>query len=461
MGIEKFHSWLKNTYYNSISEYNTNPYDHVYIDLNFVLHRLVSYVSSEDELLVRVLREITFTITNNKPLKTLNLAADGAANYAKIMLQKRRRIQSSQSMSAKLHNKSNTINPLYLTPGTEFMNKFNKAIRNYVKTLPELGFNIDVNMDLSDEPDESEFKICRFIRKNAFMSKTSHLYDSHLILSNDADIVLIAMAQKDIYGLNVIVKFNQENTYIISIDSLMGQHMESYGYNLLKRQDFVFVSLLNGNDYFPKMRYSNFNKLWDAYKKSIADDETIVNGDGTINVKMMIKFLSSLISITQKQFSLNIKLRDICDPHVSEYIFGIQWCISLYESGDYPTYDYIYSGNSIHPASILLYILLNNKMSIDIQKQQCEKIPSKLYPILVLPYSAKHLIPNKYHSLLDNELNYMYDEEFCKKCAKFRDHLDCDDENCKYPMKYYILHRREHIVLNPKKYIDNILEKLR
>jgi hypothetical protein len=36
-------------------------------------------------------------VQTNKPLKTLNLLADGSASYAKIMLQKKRRLQMALS----------------------------------------------------------------------------------------------------------------------------------------------------------------------------------------------------------------------------------------------------------------------------------------------------------------------------------------------------------------------------
>lgn len=460
MGIDKFHSWLKNTYYNAILDYNTDKYDHVYVDLNFVLHRVVSYVSTEKELIDKALGAITTIITNNTPVKSLTLAADGSATYAKIILQKKRRMQTAQSLSSKQINDDiddNKINSLYLTPGTEFMNKFNDLIRDYaLTTIPSLLPNkIKINLDLSDEPDESEFKICRYLKKN-----TQSIYDTHLVISNDADIVLIAMAQLDIYNINIVIQLTQGNVYIISIDSLIEQHMEIFGYNLLKRFDFVFVSLLNGNDYFPKLKYSNFDKLWVSYKAAIRPNETIMQKDGSFNMQLMTNFLVALMRNTPKQFN-NVQLKDICDSNLKDYLSGIRWCMSLYSTGNYASYDYIYSGKSMHPTSIVLYIQLNNIKQIDLIKSSCEKIPSGLYTILVLPSSAKYLIPKKYHELLETDLKYIYEEEYCKKCAKFRDHFDCADEDCAYNMKEYIKHKKIHTIQNPKKYIDDIVSKIK
>ena len=89
MGIQKFHSWLKQNYYSAIYEFNNYSYDHIYIDLNFILHRIISYVSTEDELYKRLEYKLTSIISNNIPRKSINLAADGSATYAKILLQKK------------------------------------------------------------------------------------------------------------------------------------------------------------------------------------------------------------------------------------------------------------------------------------------------------------------------------------------------------------------------------------
>ena len=237
MGIEKFHTWLKNTYYTSIMDYDNGSYEHIYVDLNFLLHRLVSYVSSENELLERMKKSLSTIVTNNRPLKSLTLAADGSATYAKIMLQKKRRTQTAQSLMAKQTNDDSSakLSSLLLTPGTEFMNKFNTMIKNYAHNLKEiLSSNVNINLDLSDNPDESEFKICRYLRKNS-----TNICDTHLIISNDADIILIAMAQMNTYNVYILIQLTQGNTYVISIDALNEQHMETYGYNLYKRLDFV------------------------------------------------------------------------------------------------------------------------------------------------------------------------------------------------------------------------------
>jgi 5'-3' exonuclease len=488
MGIEKFHTWLKNTYYNSITEYSTSSYDHLYIDLNFVLHRLVSYSTSEKDLLTRAMESISTIINNNNPLKTLNLVADGSASYAKILLQKKRRLQTAQSLSTKYKDTQSAlakINPLFLTPGTQFMQRFNETIRKYVADT--IGKHIIVNMNLSDEPDESEFKIGRYIIKNA-----TSVFDTHLIFSSDADIVLISLALVNIHNVNIVIQQGRDSqTYIISIDQLLEQHMDMFGYHPLKRLDFVFLSILLGNDYFPKLRCAEFQKLWKIYKTSVKPFETIVRSDHTINIPIFHKFLNNYVSCMSKKYRM-VDVHDIVHTNAEDYLYGLSWCIHLYATGNYLDYDYLYPGDSVHPRCIIQYFMqqkIHNMDNIKLIEKPCTPIPSEIYPVVVLPHMAMSLVPKKYHEIIKNKLMYMYDEEFCKECELFRQSLrnarkkvtdssedTASDEDsgivvcdtlgtstkcCKYTMKNYILHKKTHCIGNPKIYIDKIVTQLR
>lgn len=85
-------------------------------------------------------------------------------------------------------------------------------------------------------------------------------------------------------------------------------------------------------------------------------------------------------------------------------------------------------------------------------------IPSDIYTVIVLPYSAKFLIPQKFHKLLDTKLKYLYDEENCQLCRNYRKHYSCKEDNCRYPLKDYIIHRKTHVIPDAKEYIDNIVK---
>lgn len=455
MGIENFHSWLRGVYFRAIKPCNQYHYEHVYIDLNFMLHRVIPYVSSEQELFDGVMNSITTIVQSNVPTKTLTLAADGSASYAKIMLQKKRRLQMIQNISQQ--NETSTqpkMSGMMLTAGTVVMDMFNVAIATYVDaTLKKiLSPNVTIKLNLSDQPDESEFKICRSLCENSLCC-----FDNHLVISNDADVVLIMIAQLHTYNINILIQFSKNNKYIISIDDLVEQFMEKFGYNFQKRYDFVLLSILCGNDYLPKLKYTNFDKLWCSYEKLIRQRETIVDHTGMINMKQLERLMMSLVS-TNSAIHNHVSPMDLCNDDTYTYLMGLQWCMSLYIDGDYTMYDYVYNGDSPNPLCVALTISTRHLNVLNLSRYVGQKIPSDIYPVLILPHSAKCLVKTKYHSIIDHELSYMFEQELCVICQQYRERIagSCDrklrDEFSK--------HKKTHHIDDPQNYIATIVDKL-
>lgn len=465
MGIEKFNTWIKNKYYNAILEYIPQQcFDHVYIDLNFMLHRLAATTHNEHILIKKVFTSIDNVFINHPPLKSLTLVADGPACYAKILLQRKRRLHIAQTTETK--DIENNIGALHFTPGTSFMLKFEKEIKDYVQSKKYI--DIQYHLSLSSEPNEAEIKICHYIIKNC----QKNPLDTHLILSNDADIVVIASTLIYVPNIYILIQQNQgAGNYIISMDKLLDQHMEQYGFNVCKKLDFAFVSLFNGNDYFPKLGYTNFNSLWKAYEKAFDASESIVKLNGTLDVNMLKKYLYSLINVIPFHFNNKINLNTLQWKHIQKYLQGLIWCLDLYSTGECHVYDYIYSGFNIHPLAILYYLEINHITRIDTLTSTCVPIKDTIYAIIVTPKKAKNLILHKYHHLMDTKLKFLYDEENCQKCEKLRKKhgdilrkyiaMEKDDslkETTKHLltkcMKRQVNHKKLHEIKHPKKFIN-------
>jgi len=423
--------------------------------LNYLLHKSISYASDENALINNVISTINNQISKNHPIKSINLVADGSANYAKILLQKKRRLLT-------IKNPTNaTLNPLILTTGTMFMNTFDDAIKTYAKST----FNsINVNLDLSKNCGEAEFKICKLLRKNG-----STLSDTHLIISNDADTILIALSQINVFNIFVLISNNNNHrTYVVSIDKLTESIFENYGYMYNKKLDFVFISLLNGNDYFPKLKYTNIDKLWDVYNKTVKKNEFIVNLNCTINISKLIDFICGILSTIPSKMK-SVSLNEYNFDDVTSYMFGLQWCIQLYTTGEYPTYDYIHNANAIHPSSLLMYIIDYRKKNECnttslIQCDDGDKIPSEFYTVFVIPFNRLDLVQDKFHNIIKEKLMYMYDEEFCEKCKKYRSQLkllgNCKSKEISSVKKKYSKHHKIHTIKNPCEYIKKIYDAL-
>ena len=158
-----------------------------------------------------------------------------------------------------------------------------------------------------------------------------------------------------------------------------------------------------------------------------------------------------------KKFVNEFTLQNICNKKIQRnvklYLFGLQWCLNMYRTGEYTYTKFIFSGDSLHPILIHLMIELNKYYEIDKLLPDdftCnEIIPSEIYPAIVMPYSHIDLVDKKYHNLLNTKLKYIYDEEKCHLCNKIKD----DKEQ-------YNEHKKIHNIDNPKQYLDNIIELL-
>lgn len=377
MGIKNFHSWIKNNYFGSILQNNGEPFEHIYIDLNYILHKILSYSDCENVLFENVVKNIEYIMSTNSPLKTINLVADGTAGKAKMSLQKKRRLECDFD--------DDKLSSIHLTAGTKLMDNFNAFIVKYAEKINSQ-HNITVNTILSDVHGEAEFKICQLIIKNS-----SDELDRHLIVSNDADMVLIALAIKECYNIYIIFQQSKSESYIISTNVIIEKIYDIFGANPNKRFDFVLVSLLNGNDYFPKLRYTSFEKLWRAYENSISNFETIVDSDCNINTELFIRFINC-INIQLPKIYMTSSLEEFNDPHIHMFIIGLQWCLKLYRCGKYDTYDYVYEGGSISPICVILFLSLNSIHTIKIPSEKINILSPKDYSRFVLPAYAKHLI---------------------------------------------------------------------
>lgn len=467
MGIEKFNQWLKDTYYDSNLDYIPQRcYDHVYVDLNFLLHRLVATVKDENMLLQKVFTSIDHILIDTPPLKSITLVSDGSASYAKIFLQRKRRIMISQS---KKFNPSE-LGALHFSPGTIFMLKFEDEIKKYVQRKAIK--NINYIISLSSEPDESEIKICRYVIQN----NNKYPLDSHLIISNDADIVVITSSLILVNNIYILIQKDRgAGNYVISIDKIMDHHMTIYGYNLCKKLDFAFISLLNGNDYFPKLSYTNFNTLWKAYKKSLLPHESIMNLDGTIDVSQLKKYLSHLIHTIPNQFVKHMKLKFLNWKDIQIYLDGLAWCMTLYSTGKCVKYDYMCHDRMIHPLALLYYLEIHKLNKIVSPISDCPPINDIVYAVIIMPKKAKKLVLPQYHKIIDTKLGHLYEEELCKTCHKLkeeymtlmRDSICFDKKDpAKGEIKKQISsklkklnqHKKSHNIDDPVKYINNLLK---
>jgi hypothetical protein len=441
MGISLFNTWLFNTYSNCIKKTDNEKYDHIYIDFNFILYKL-SYinVSNENDLFNKILNYLDNLIIQYFPFKTITIAIDGPPVYAKMQLQRSRRDNIEETIQSSNSCKFNTLN---FTPGTIFMSNLENTLNKYISNLSKFFkyFKPKIEIISSTLKDEAEIKIINEILINHNLNNNN----SHVIIGNDADIIVIAITLIKVKNISIILKHNSQNN-VISIDKIIETLYLKYNYDENIRYDFAFLSILMGNDYLPKLKFVTFNKLWSAYNDTYNNYILYSNGkyasiiqynNGTININN--SFLSLFVHYLSTYISSQFKNINICKYNnysVTSYLEGILWCINMYSTGTCSKYDYIYNCLNINnryisigkdapnPLELLYFMNFNETLNITIPYSNIEPPNSKLYSIIVMPKNSINLIPTEYHQLFQKAMSFYNNESGkCKTCELLDSHI--------------------------------------
>lgn len=406
MGIINFHKMIKQKYSQSFKKKWLKSYHHVYIDINYVLHYCSYNAKSTDDVLNRLYTFFDNVLSELIPTKTLNVCTDGVAPLAKLILQRKRRLNMSRSLDSEQEFSS-----LIFTPGTDFMFNLENTLKNYFNYVKNV-YNIQINY-LDNKIDEAELKLKCQVMNNIKIFPD----DTHIVVTNDADMIvmLCTLEKKSLHNIFVFNRSNQEND-IISIGKLLELHTKDVGMTINYNLDFTLVSLLMGNDYLPKVGLVDFEKIWKSYKLlSTIYPHGLVDKKLNINQKFFNDLMYGVISLSKNHFTNKLTSITTISKLYDNYFDGLTWCLSTYYTGKCIRYDYMYSfSDGPHPLGIILNINFNKQILMH-SKNECSPIDFNLYAILVLPNFSKNLINKKYYDFME-KTNILYSEEHCKDC---------------------------------------------
>jgi len=230
---------------------------------------------------------------------------------------------------------------------------------------------------------------------------------------------------------------------------------------------------LNGNDYFPKIKYSTIDKLWNAYRLTIREFGHLVKSlePFEINLQCLTKIIMRIIAQTSSKLISNAKLENYNINAYQSYMHGLCWCSRMYMYGECEDYSYIYDYD-INPEPLLFLLYINRpNLQYNIIKYK-ESISNELCVLLLMPYAAKSLCNENLHKFMSENL-LLYEEELCKFCKDF--HSEISSLNKEYAKslnqdteirkkitscsKLYHFHKQSHMKINGT-IIDEIQTKL-
>lgn len=400
MGITNFLNIIRNNYKDSVRSNFLHYYDNLYIDVNHALYHVLTNSSNENEIITNLKNYLFFIIDKAKPKKRIYFCCDGVAPLAKMLEQRKRRIERNK-----------TDLSMNFTPGTEFMSNLKERMNDF-KTFLELILCIEVIFDIKNEG-EGEIKIKNYLLKN--------LDETNLIYSGDSDMVLILLLTKKLDNIYHLVNKNE----IISINKLYDIHINKYckkcNYDFIKT-DLVFMFMFLGNDYLPKCKNFNIENYLIKYNNVINLGGLTKYNNGTLKINdMNLVFLNHISSKLNKR-NFKYCLEDYNSKKLERYTYGLSWCLDMYNNGLCRDYHYIYDYETPHINLVCMYLSSNNIHKIKSYKS----LDYDLCGILLIPEYANKMLNEKQlkiSKILYEKHPIIYEEEKCQKCKSSIDKM--------------------------------------
>lgn len=289
MGIPGVFKMLVDRYGNTLYWDSNYQCDYLYLDYNSLIHgvkaKFFSYSNPKinkilemtetkqiNEFIKEIIKYTQFVFDTVKPKKLFYIAIDGPVPYAKMHLQRLRRYikvkdQKYISNIKKSYNidENELFDSNLITPGTNFMKKFEKEMTKYIKgkKFGKYDDNIEIIFDDSSKPGEGESKSLKHLKSLNLESD-----DKICLYGKDADLIML-MLSVNINNINILREPDiyskaeqnyQDNDFILfSIDNLKTALITEYKLENLNYdnfiKDFTFLTLLVGNDFVKKIPF--------------------------------------------------------------------------------------------------------------------------------------------------------------------------------------------------------------
>ncbi len=316
MGIPSYFLHIVKNHRSIIKKYNNvdMKIDNFYLDSNSVIYeavRLFKYDNKENyenQIINYVCEKIEYYIDIIKPKKKILIAFDGVAPVAKLNQQKNRRYKSWFQNEVMKNIDKNYIetkwNTSAITPGTEFMKKLDKILKERFKNIEK--YNIEkLILSTSLDVGEGEHKIYEYIRNN----QEYHKNTKTVIYGLDADLIMLTL--NHLSYSDKLYLFRETPYFIKNIDSTLIENsnylldipefMDKLVYSITDKEvdnnlklniikDYVFICFLLGNDFMPhfpalNIRTNGIDIILNVYNNINKDLKKFILSDKGINWK--------------------------------------------------------------------------------------------------------------------------------------------------------------------------------
>jgi hypothetical protein len=315
------------------------PYDHVLFDLNGIVHRACRKCPSEKKVMEDIVKELDSLLLLFPATTSVLIALDGAGPTAKLMEQRKRRIDKTlkdardaqalipgspehlrrlelyrvqaQSgtppLSSKKHKKKST-DSLQVTPGTMFMLRLKRVLEWYAvsRACGVAGVFASrtpiVLVSAADVSGEGELKLLQHVHAvlRTPLSRDAPL-PSFLLVGPDSDLLLLALASGT-PRCDVLTADAKGCHKLFTVQALCDIFLRQLGptpqpctapLGGMHQLDFLVLSFLMGNDYVPKLRGARLPHLWSTLARLLRGGEfrgqhLLLPSEGRVEINMRL-----------------------------------------------------------------------------------------------------------------------------------------------------------------------------
>lgn len=305
MGIPSYFFQLMKRHKQVISQFNNSiKVDNLYLDSNSIIYDVVHSMTEslskhefEEEVISRVCLKLLSYLEMIHPSRVF-IAFDGVPPKAKMKQQRERRYKSW--ITSQWLNKQKTWDTVQITPGTAFMKHLDQRLVQFFE--PYKSQYLEFQLSTSSDAGEGEHKLFSFIRDYPDKHNKHHT----MIYGLDSDLIILSLNHLSICqnisllreapAFNIKEKNKDKELHILDINHLSTCITDIMGKD--KLQDYIFMTLLLGNDFMPhfpalNLRTTGMDTLLNTYVECMQQKQLYCYGIQWDNVRNFITTLAS------------------------------------------------------------------------------------------------------------------------------------------------------------------------
>jgi hypothetical protein len=490
MGITGYNKYLQREFNGAFlrgGRHKRQPkrYDHVYVDVNNLLHVAAHNTNSERSFFKKLFTLLDNRLTKTNPRHSVTLALDGPAPMAKTITQRRRRIRLSAGAATPLSDDMSKLLKIGITPGSVLALKIDRALEYYVARrmlrrdhAGSPADNVLYEISSMRVAGEGEIKLVKSIQQR--LQNPRFQGHSHCIVTEDSDALLLAMTlfgqgQKTRYASN-----EEFQVYVLSgnvvfsarlFDQLLLQSLPKGASLDSARRDFIGLSAMMGNDYITGSKLGA-KTSWKAYlemrgtylyrddplfpmpanqelsaqakpdgagykkkQKSATGIQTSVNWAflKQLSLKLADTSYAAKSASNALASSSNPAQNDVKKKRVYDYLYGIEWMLNMYYQGectDFSFYTYTQGPDMMDFASIGDEYDVSCDPLRDLKRAEASfynlrPITPLAYSLAVIPRGGRAQISKNVRQLVDpgSPIRELFALDYCPQCINHRIHV--------------------------------------